>query len=204
MGTQSAVLAGFGVTALIEFQMPQGTDRYLQFVYYIFIIASLAANLNCVSSTTALSVFGTSLALRGPDGAMMRAVEGMYQERKQVFVSFALGLFFMLGGAFVGSWIIMPWEAASLASLIILVCMRRSVPSLPRFPTLPLRSDPRLSKPYIPCPTHLTTAHARQDLLSVSCITTVAYGPRLDEYTCAFPSTRMRALASTISSRRRS
>ena len=34
-------------------------------MYYTFVIMSLGMNLSCVSSTTALSVFGTGLALRG-------------------------------------------------------------------------------------------------------------------------------------------
>lgn len=42
-----------------------------QFLYYSFVVLSLGMNLSCVSSTTALSVFGTGLALRGPDGSMV-------------------------------------------------------------------------------------------------------------------------------------
>ena len=71
VGTQAAVLAGFTVTGLIEFQIPTETNRVLQFMYYFLCITSLGMNLNCVSSTTALSVFGTGLALRGPDGSMV-------------------------------------------------------------------------------------------------------------------------------------
>mmetsp|Transcript_49454 Transcript_49454/g.140100 ORF Transcript_49454/g.140100 Transcript_49454/m.140100 type:complete len:167 (-) Transcript_49454:142-642(-) len=110
VGTQSAVLAGFAITALIEFQPPAGSNRTLKFLYYISVIVSLSMNLICVSNTTALSVFGTGLALRGPDGAMVRAVEGMYEERKQIFMSFALGLFMILNAALVGSWLIMTFE----------------------------------------------------------------------------------------------
>ena len=35
--------------------------------------------------TTCITVMGTGLALRGPDGSMVRAVEGMYKQRAIVF-----------------------------------------------------------------------------------------------------------------------
>uniref|UniRef100_A0A7S2F3N5 Uncharacterized protein n=1 Tax=Octactis speculum TaxID=3111310 RepID=A0A7S2F3N5_9STRA len=125
VGTQSAVLAGFAVTALIEFQVPMGTPRLLQLAYYCCVMVSLSANLLCVANTTSLSVLGTGLALRGPDGAMVRAVEGLYEERKQVFLSFAIGLYMMLFAVFFGAWIIMENEAAVMSSSIIIFSLRR-------------------------------------------------------------------------------
>jgi hypothetical protein len=40
------------------------------------VVFSLSCNLYCVGQTTALAVFGLSLSLRGPDGSMIRAVDG--------------------------------------------------------------------------------------------------------------------------------
>lgn len=125
VGTQAAVLAGFAVTALIEFQMPAGVNRALQFAYYLCVVGSLGANLTCVSSTTALSVCGTGLALRGPDGAMIRAVDGMYEERRQVFITFGCGLYMMLAAGMLASWIIMMPEAAVCSTICLLVVMKR-------------------------------------------------------------------------------
>ena len=85
VGTQAAVLAGFTVTAFIEFDCPPDTNRATKFAYYVSSIVSLAANILCVANTTFLSVWGTGLAMRGPDGSMARAVDGMYQLRRNVF-----------------------------------------------------------------------------------------------------------------------
>mmetsp|Transcript_30949 Transcript_30949/g.39851 ORF Transcript_30949/g.39851 Transcript_30949/m.39851 type:complete len:212 (-) Transcript_30949:761-1396(-) len=125
VGTQAAVLAGFTVTGLIEFSMPKETNRLLQFFYYVSVVLSLAMNLSCVSATTALSVMGTSLALRGPDGSMVRAVDGMYLERAQIFATFGFGLFCTITAAIFASIIIMQPETACICSLTLLFCMQR-------------------------------------------------------------------------------
>mmetsp|Transcript_56605 Transcript_56605/g.113346 ORF Transcript_56605/g.113346 Transcript_56605/m.113346 type:complete len:225 (-) Transcript_56605:204-878(-) len=125
VGTQAALLAGFTVTGLIEFSMPVDANRILQFAYYVLTVLSLGMNLSCVSSTTALSVFGTGLALRGPDGSMVRAVDGMYAERSQIFATFGIGLFATLGAAACASCIVMHPEAAFVSVLSILFCVHR-------------------------------------------------------------------------------
>ena len=111
VGTQAAVLAGFTVTAFIEFDCPPDTNRATKFAYYVSSIVSLAANILCVANTTFLSVWGTGLAMRGPDGSMARAVDGMYQLRRNVFALFGLGMMALLVTAIFGSWILMNVEA---------------------------------------------------------------------------------------------
>ena len=81
------------MTALVEITIPPGTNRIVKFFYFSLCCVSLCCNLYIVSQTTTLSVAGTSLSLRGPDGAMIRAVDGMFAERKQVFGIFAIGVF---------------------------------------------------------------------------------------------------------------
>lgn len=120
VGTQAAVLAGFTVTAFIEFDCPDDTSRLLKFLYYMAAIVSLSANILCVANTTFLSVWGTGLAMRGPDGSMARAVDGMYQLRRNVFALFGVGMMALLVTAIFGSWLLMDPEAA-LASTMLLV-----------------------------------------------------------------------------------
>ena len=96
VGTQAAVLASLDVTMFIEFQpLPWVAEatigyptmivllpRLIKFLYYTSIVVAFCANLLVVSHTTVLSVLGASLALRGPDGSMIVATEGLYSERK--------------------------------------------------------------------------------------------------------------------------
>mmetsp|Transcript_12640 Transcript_12640/g.14966 ORF Transcript_12640/g.14966 Transcript_12640/m.14966 type:complete len:217 (+) Transcript_12640:99-749(+) len=120
LGTQSAVLAGFAVTALIEFgPPPEPRNKYLELAYYACVITSLVTNLYCVAGSTFLSVFATNLALRGPDGSVERAVEGMHEERRNVFAAFAAGLASLLLGMIFVAWLLMSSEAALLSTFIV-------------------------------------------------------------------------------------
>ena len=120
VGTMASVLAGFAMTAFIEFSPPENCNSVLKWLYFTSVIASLSANLYCVVVTAALSVLGTGLALRGPDGSMLTAVEGMYTERKPVFISFGIGVVALQLAAAFGSWILMTTEAAVICTGVLL------------------------------------------------------------------------------------
>ena len=105
VGTQAAVLAGLDITMFIEFHPAKDSEwmtmenddensnykwiliipRVLKFLYYVTIVSAFCANILVVGQTTILSVMGASLALRGPDGSMMTATNGIYEERSIVF-----------------------------------------------------------------------------------------------------------------------
>ncbi|KAJ8610688.1 hypothetical protein CTAYLR_005678 [Chrysophaeum taylorii] len=122
VGTQAAVMAGFTVTALIEFG-PKSGSRALKFLYYNAVILSLSANILCVAKTTCLSVMGTSLATRGPEGAMARAVEGIFQLRQQIFALFGVGMLSLLFTGILGSWLILETLPATVATAILVVAI---------------------------------------------------------------------------------
>mmetsp|Transcript_13954 Transcript_13954/g.44318 ORF Transcript_13954/g.44318 Transcript_13954/m.44318 type:complete len:212 (-) Transcript_13954:37-672(-) len=120
VGTQAAVLAGFAVVALVELEVPETCWWPLAMCFNLFTMMSLAANLRCVSYTAMVQVWGCTLAMRGPDGSMFKAVEGMYKERKQIFSSFGMGIIAThFSGIFAG-WVKMRPEAAFVATLFLL------------------------------------------------------------------------------------
>lgn len=119
VGTQAAVLAGFSVTALIEFGPPKGANRILTFLFYTSVMLSLASNVLCVSHTTLLSVYGTSLGTRGPDGSMVRAVDGMYRLRREVFMLFGLGMLSVLTTGIFGAWILFEALQATVLTVVL-------------------------------------------------------------------------------------
>jgi len=87
-------------------------------------VVALCANIVVVSHTTILAVFGTSLALRGPDGSMIIATEGLYSERGLIFKNFGRGLVATLIASMVGVWLILHWESATLCSIIVGMTLR--------------------------------------------------------------------------------
>mmetsp|Transcript_9620 Transcript_9620/g.12705 ORF Transcript_9620/g.12705 Transcript_9620/m.12705 type:complete len:302 (-) Transcript_9620:122-1027(-) len=127
VGTQAAVLAGLDITMFIEFTPHEdsawATDlvwvaRSLKMVYYAIIVGAFCANMIVVSQTTALSVLGAGMALRGPDGSMMTATEGLYEERSSVFKTFGIGLSLTVGSILLSVWLLLEWEAAIVCFLI--------------------------------------------------------------------------------------
>ena len=133
VGTQAAVLAGLDVTMLIELSPALESDwimsteqshliirffpRIMKLLYYTTITSALCANIFVVGQTTILSVMGASLALRGPDGSMMTATDGLYKERSAVFKAFGYGLAATLCSVVLGVWLILPPEAAFLSMI---------------------------------------------------------------------------------------
>jgi hypothetical protein len=99
--------------------------RCLKFLYYICITCAFCANMLVVAQTTALSVLGASMALRGPDGSMMTATDGLYEERMSVFTVFAFGLACTLGSVVLIVWIILHWEAALVCMFITVMTCRQ-------------------------------------------------------------------------------
>mmetsp|Transcript_13267 Transcript_13267/g.25432 ORF Transcript_13267/g.25432 Transcript_13267/m.25432 type:complete len:213 (-) Transcript_13267:198-836(-) len=127
VGTQAAVLAGFAVAALVELDVPPHTSPFLQFCFFVSTVVSLAANLQCVASTTCVSVWGSSLALRGPDGSVLKAVENMFAERRRIFSLFASGVVAVHSAAMFAAMILMRLEAALVSSFVLAYSLYRLV-----------------------------------------------------------------------------
>uniref|UniRef100_A0A7S3JQ87 Uncharacterized protein n=1 Tax=Aureoumbra lagunensis TaxID=44058 RepID=A0A7S3JQ87_9STRA len=123
VGTQAAVMAGFSVTALIEFGPLKDGNRILKFFYYNAVIIAMAANILCVVQTTCLSVKGTSLAMRGPYGSVAKAVDGMYAVRRRVFALFGLGMLALFFFTILGSWLILDFFSAMIATTVVLAAI---------------------------------------------------------------------------------
>ena len=123
MATQAAVLAGFTTTCLIEIQIPQSlklTHRAAVTFLHIAAIISISANITCVSLSTITSIWGSSKALRGKDGSMDEAVDGISKERNLIFNSFALGLGGNLCTVLAVCFIIMDGPTSYVACSVVL------------------------------------------------------------------------------------
>lgn len=92
MATQAAVLAGFTTTCIIEITIPDDANIYMKALLHICGIVSICSNITCVSLSTITTIWGSGKALRGTDGSMDEAVEGINNERNIIFNAFALGL----------------------------------------------------------------------------------------------------------------
>lgn len=90
---------------------------YVQACLHLFVTISICANLMCTASTTFVSVWGSGKALRGKDGSMDAAVDGMHAERAFIFTCFGVGLIATLLALMSAAWILMTFEVAVVATL---------------------------------------------------------------------------------------
>lgn len=131
------MLASLDVTMLVEFQVPDWDSeltsqafllmwvpRLLKFFYYISIVYAFMCNLKVVSNTTILAVMGTSLALRGPDGSMIVATEGLYTERAKIFKAFGNGLLFTIFASVFACFLLLHWETALVSAALCILTGR--------------------------------------------------------------------------------
>lgn len=123
VGTQSAVLAGFAMTSFAEIDLPHNAFYAQKACLHLFVTVSICANLMCTAATTFVSVWGSGKALRGRDGSMDKAVDGMAAERAFIFSCFGVGLITTLMALMSASWILMTYEVACVASLGISWCI---------------------------------------------------------------------------------
>ena len=119
MGTQAAVLAGFTTTCLIEITIPPEADKYAVCFLHLLSVLSIAANITCVSLSTMTTIWGSSKALRGKDGSMDEAVDGISKERSLIFSSFAVGLAGNLATVMAACLVLMDVYTASIGCFMI-------------------------------------------------------------------------------------
>ena len=103
LSTQSAFLTGLGFGGLTMVPTWDQSRRNWEVTFYTLVSISIGFNILTLCISSWCMIFGPGLAIRGPDGSMSRAVEGMYAERKWALRFFWTGLFFiMLSGISLG------------------------------------------------------------------------------------------------------
>ena len=131
--------------------MPFARSPLLQACLHLCVTISICANLMCTASTTFVSVWGSGKALRGKDGSMDEAVDGMHNERAFIFSCFGVGLITTLLALMSAAWILMTLEVACVATLGISWCIyvivrqgapRRQLDAVPRLGSLSCAHPP--------------------------------------------------------------
>ena len=97
-GTISALLAGFMLQAITNLNLNQATADFgtsiCSDVFWVSSAVVFATALHCMLTSILCNVFGPGLALRGPLGSMVRAVDGMIEEQEHIMLSFNLTVIF--------------------------------------------------------------------------------------------------------------
>mmetsp|Transcript_7228 Transcript_7228/g.12164 ORF Transcript_7228/g.12164 Transcript_7228/m.12164 type:complete len:227 (+) Transcript_7228:77-757(+) len=135
--TQAALLAGFAYSGLTQVAIPHDQHYVLKLLYLIVTTTAMCLELIAVMNTTLLSMMGPGLALRGPDGSMHPAVEGMVYEYNTAYICFVLGLITFHFSAALFAWLMFtPKEARfPLVAFFVSACIALSLYMLMRYAT---------------------------------------------------------------------
>ena len=104
VGTQAALLAGFGFTGIIEVNLMKVKDdsgetvdiTAFKILWFSATVIAMILEISSLIKAMQLSILGPGLALRGPEGSMTRALAVMRVEYKKVHNLFYAGLGFFL------------------------------------------------------------------------------------------------------------
>eukprot|EP00434_Breviolum_minutum_P041633 symbB.v1.2.037037.t1/scaffold5364.1/size27975/2 len=120
VATQAAVLAGFAVCMIVKIDVPETIPPFLEALYYFLASVNLMCNLACVSAVACVNIMGTSLGLRGPDGSVRRAADGMHNQRSHIFWFFGAGLVSCSFAIMLVAWIKMQILAALSCNTLLI------------------------------------------------------------------------------------
>ena len=121
IGTQAALLSGFAYNGIIQVDIPTDSSDWLKTMYLCVTTAAMGFELIAVLNSTLCSMLGPGLALRGPDGSMHRAVDGLMLEYRLTFLFFTAGLVAFHLSALLFAWLEFSWPVALAMTLALLM-----------------------------------------------------------------------------------
>mmetsp|Transcript_19055 Transcript_19055/g.51187 ORF Transcript_19055/g.51187 Transcript_19055/m.51187 type:complete len:189 (-) Transcript_19055:524-1090(-) len=121
ISTQAALLAGFAWFGLTEVPFDEDASETVQMVYLVVTTLIMGLEMLTVVNATLCAILGPGLALRGPDGSMHKAVDGMMTHYRFTFACFSLGLLCFQFSAALYGWMQFTWEFALPHSILLFV-----------------------------------------------------------------------------------
>jgi len=121
IGTQAALLSGFAYNGIIQVDIPTDSPDWLKTMYLCVTTAAMGFELIAVLNSTLCSMLGPGLALRGPDGSMHRAVDGLMLEYRLTFLFFTAGLVAFHVSALLFAWLEFSWPVALAMTLALVL-----------------------------------------------------------------------------------
>ncbi|KAG8462372.1 hypothetical protein KFE25_012192 [Diacronema lutheri] len=120
ISTQAALLAGFAWYGLTEVPFTDEANDIVQTVYLVVTTCIMGLEMLTVVNATLCAILGPGLALRGPDGSMHKAVDGMMTHYRFTFACFSLGLLCFQFSALLYSWMQFSWELSVPMTLLLM------------------------------------------------------------------------------------
>jgi hypothetical protein len=134
LGGQAAMLASFACTALSEVDTSESDQGIVSIrgfklpalpglLFTFFCAVTMGCNFVCICNCFSVTLLGPGLALRGPDGSMRKAVDGMQEERVAALWYFVAGLVMLHVTVMVGMFLLADWKPATMVSIMLLISL---------------------------------------------------------------------------------
>lgn len=120
-GTQSALIVGFCLNTLTQLVGQVGDSDVTKDIFFVFSALCFIFSMNCLVGSVFIVVFAPNLALHGPLGSMVRAVDGMLYEQDQIFLSFILALVSFTISTTMAYWILMDNTIATVCTALTVI-----------------------------------------------------------------------------------
>mmetsp|Transcript_16710 Transcript_16710/g.25110 ORF Transcript_16710/g.25110 Transcript_16710/m.25110 type:complete len:223 (-) Transcript_16710:1686-2354(-) len=91
-----------------------------RFFLYTFLAIAISFHMLAMVVSSWCMIFGPSLAIRGPPGAMIRAVRGLQQEEVFTHTTFALGMIFLVLAAVMLAFVKLQFVVAVTVAILLL------------------------------------------------------------------------------------
>jgi len=120
ISTSAALLAGFAWYGLTEVPFDSNANAVTQTLYLIVTTLIMGLELLTVVNATLCAILGPGLALRGPDGSMHNAVQGMMTHYRFTLACFTVGLICFMLSALLYAWMQFDWTLSLPMTLLII------------------------------------------------------------------------------------
>ena len=121
LARNAALLAGFSFYGIIMADISTESSDLLKTCYLCLSIASMGFGLIAVVNATLCGMLGPGLALRGPNGSIHHAVDGLMIEYRSLVMLFVLCTSCFLAKTVLFAWLQYSWQVALSMTLTLFV-----------------------------------------------------------------------------------
>lgn len=123
--TQSALIAGFVLQSLTNLNLAQAQKSrvvtWASVFYWISVAVLTATSMHCILCASICNIYAPGLALRGPTGSMVRAVEGMIEEQLHIVRAFMWSIGSFAVAIVMFCWMTMTVDAAIGCTVVMVI-----------------------------------------------------------------------------------
>lgn len=97
------------------------TSHYTAKVYFVLITIAILFSVHLSMTTMYAYVYGNNMAIRGQDGSMVTALNGLLRERRTIITLFILMVIFLIFSTAATNWVVMTHQTAFICSCIMVM-----------------------------------------------------------------------------------